>query len=67
VVDLSETTFMDSTGISVIIQAVLDLDRDPTRVILQNPCGPVLRVLQVTGIDELVTIEGKNPTESGLE
>ncbi len=56
VVDLSEVTFIDSTGLGVLIGArkrCVDSGR-AFRVVVADP--RILKVFQITGLDELFTI-----------
>ena len=55
-VDLSETTFMDSSGLHVLAQARTRLADANLRLALICPDGPVLRVLKLTGFDCLFEI-----------
>jgi anti-sigma B factor antagonist len=52
-VDLSETTFMDSTGVHAMAQARTRLADANLRLALICPDGPVLRVLKLTGFDRM--------------
>jgi anti-sigma B factor antagonist len=52
--DLSETTFMDSSGIHALVQA--RARRANLRLALICPDGPVLRVLRLTGLDRTFEI-----------
>jgi anti-anti-sigma factor len=58
VIDLRDTTFIDSTGISALVRVanfVAD-PPDPAQIILEAPQAAVLRTLTIVGIDRLVTI-----------
>jgi anti-anti-sigma factor len=57
VLDLSEVTFMDSTGLNLIAGAYRRLGSCPERIVLRKAPATVLRVLAVSGVDRLVTIE----------
>jgi anti-sigma B factor antagonist len=52
--DLSETTFMDSSGIHALVQA--RARQANLRLALICPDGPVLRVLRLTGLDRTFEI-----------
>jgi anti-sigma B factor antagonist len=52
-VDLSDTTFMDSSGLHALVAARAHLTRASRRLVLICPQGPVLRVLTLTGLDHL--------------
>jgi anti-sigma B factor antagonist len=53
VVDLSDVDFLDSSGVNVLMRARSLLGREDRAIVLVCPPGPVLRVLQVVGIDGL--------------
>lgn len=50
--DLSGVTFMDSTGIQVLMGARADAVKAGTEVRIQKTSAPVQRVLQLTGLLE---------------
>ena len=50
VVDLSEVTFMDSTGIGVLLNALRHLSGRRGGLVLVCPTERVLRPFQVTGL-----------------
>jgi anti-sigma B factor antagonist len=52
--DLSDVEFMDSTGITVIVDARGALD--PRRFLLICPPGPVRRVLDIAGVERAIPI-----------
>jgi anti-anti-sigma factor len=54
--DLSETTFMDSSGLHAMAQARTRLVDASLRLALICPDGPVLRVLKLTGFDRMFEI-----------
>ena len=54
--DLSETTFMDSSGLHAMAQARTRLADANLRLVLICPEGPVLRVITLTGFDRLFEI-----------
>ena len=55
-VDLSETTFMDSSGLHAMAQARTRLADANLRLALICPDGPVLRVLKLAGFDRMFEI-----------
>lgn len=59
--DLSNTTFMDSTGINVIVGALHHLGRKPEGIVLRDPTDAVRRVLAVAGVDHLFTVHTTGP------
>jgi stage II sporulation protein AA (anti-sigma F factor antagonist) len=54
VVDLSQVTFMDSTGINILIAAHNALTTAGGWLRLAAPTGPVLRTLQIVGVDAVI-------------
>lgn len=56
VIDLSETTFMDASGITVIVGARNRLGHS-SMVIIRHPSPMICRLLNIVGIDKVVTIE----------
>ena len=54
--DLSATTFMDSSGIHAIATARTRLTAANRRLVVICPDGPVLRVLTLTGFDGVLEI-----------
>jgi anti-anti-sigma factor len=55
VLDLRDVTFLDSTGISVLVNA--NRDRADGGLVLRSPAGAVSRVLELVGMDQLFRIE----------
>jgi anti-sigma B factor antagonist len=58
VIDLCAVGFLDSSGIHCLVRARALLGRDDRELALVCPPGQVRRVLEMTGIDELVPIYG---------
>jgi anti-sigma B factor antagonist len=56
VVDLSRVTFMDSTGLGVLLNALRALTRRKGRMALVCPNDRVLRPFQVTGLADRMPI-----------
>lgn len=54
VIDLSELTFMDSTGIRLLITAHARARTDGDRLVLIRPPARVFRVLCIAGVDGLL-------------
>ena len=59
VVDLAALHFLDSTGLSLLVQTRHGLaERErPGRLVVRNPQGHVRRVLEVSGVDQVLTVE----------
>jgi anti-anti-sigma factor len=65
-VDLSATTFMDSSGLHALAQARARLTDVGLRVALICPQGPVRRVLTLTGFDRMIeTHESRSGANQG--
>ncbi len=56
-IDLSSVTFMDSTGLQVLLAARRRAELAGGRLNLVDPTRAVRRVLEVTGVDHLFEIE----------
>jgi anti-sigma B factor antagonist len=54
VVDLSGLTFMDSTGVRLLIQAQARSRADSDRLLVLRGPGPVQRVFELCGVDDLL-------------
>jgi anti-sigma B factor antagonist len=57
VVDLEGLTFMDSMGISLLLNAFRRSRQAGHTFVLRGPTAPVTRVLEITGVDQVLTIE----------
>ena len=58
--DLSDLTFLDSTGIRVLITASRRAKAQDCSVILHAPREHVLRTLKLTGVDRLMDIDRRD-------
>jgi anti-sigma B factor antagonist len=56
VVDVSRIRFVDSTGLSVLVQAHHAARSAGRRLVLVAPSLRVRRLLQITGLDDVMTI-----------
>jgi len=54
-VDLNEVTFIDSTGLQVLIRAQIDATTAGRRLIVTGAQGAPLRVLRLSGLLEILT------------
>lgn len=54
VIDMGQVTFMDSSGINILIAAHQDLTEAGGWLRLAAPTGAVLRVLQLVGVDQFI-------------
>ncbi|MGN6696046.1 MAG: STAS domain-containing protein [Aquihabitans sp.] len=57
VVDLSQITFLDSSGIRALVTGGEALRTRSAELILRAPNANVRRVLEVTGLNQLLTLE----------
>ena len=57
VVDLSETEFIDSTGLGVLVRALKRLRHHGGDLILRSPKANARKVLHMTSLDRVMTIE----------
>lgn len=57
VLDFSEVTFVDSSGIAVVINALRSMAQIEGKLILSGMCPQPMRVFKASGIDKLVEIK----------
>jgi anti-sigma B factor antagonist len=57
VVDLSRLSFMDSTGMSVLLNARRRLIRQGRGMLVVCPAGPVLRVFELTSMIDTLRVQ----------
>ena len=60
-VDLGKVTFMDSTGIEVLLATRRRAELEGGSLTLLSPTQAVRRVIEVTGLDKLFTIDPEQP------
>jgi anti-sigma B factor antagonist len=58
---LGRVTFIDSTGIRVIVRADRDLRSDGGRLVIVSPSPAVARLLEITALDEHLDVEAGTP------
>jgi len=56
-VDLSAVTFIDSTGLTVLVQANTLLSASGARLVVADPSPVVVRVFQLAGLFDLLAVE----------
>ena len=56
VVDLTQTSFLDSTALGVLIGAVKRLRSDSGRLVLVNVDTNIAKTFEITGLDQIFTI-----------
>jgi anti-sigma B factor antagonist len=57
VLDLTDLTFLDSTGIRILVTACRRAETDGCPFVLRSPRRSVLKALRLTGVDRLMVIE----------
>ena len=63
IVDLTEVTFIDSSGLGVFVSTFKQLrSRDGGMLRLVGPTGNVRKVLEITGLDAVFAIEDRDPS-----
>lgn len=63
IVDLSEVSFCDSTGVRALAHIADAARREDRTIVLRAPQSPVRRVLQITGFDGYLESPGDRITE----
>jgi anti-sigma B factor antagonist len=64
-IDLSATTFMDSTGVTLLLRARGLLDGAGDGMVLRSPSEAVLAVLRIAGVTDLFLLAGDEPGADG--
>jgi len=59
VIDLTETTFIDSSGLAILIRAHRLLGQIPGAIVLRGPNPTARKLLDISGLDRLVTVEAQ--------
>ena len=57
VLDFQEVSFVDSSGIAVVINALRNMNQIEGKLILTGICSQPMRVFRASGIDKLVEIK----------
>lgn len=57
VLDFQEVTFMDSSGIAVVINALRNMTRIAGKLVLSGLSNQPMKVFRMSGIDKLVEIK----------
>lgn len=65
-IDLAAVEFMDSTGLTVLISAAKRLNASGGRLVLAAPSRPVIKLLAITGLNQVFTIVSRpSPRDGG--
>jgi anti-sigma B factor antagonist len=68
VVDLCDVSFLDSSGVRVLLHARAVLGRDERDLVVVCPPGPVRRIFEVAGIDDLFAMfESRDEAAAALQ
>jgi anti-sigma B factor antagonist len=62
VIDLTDTSFLDSSGLRALVGLQQLFGRDGGAVRLSQPSKPVMRVLEITGLTGYFSIDDARPT-----
>jgi anti-sigma B factor antagonist len=60
-IDLAELTFMDSTGLAVLIHGRRRLEGTGRRMVIAHPSPAIFRLLQIAGLDGWFDMEPSPP------
>ena len=60
IVDMSRTTFMDSTGLRALMELWQSQNAAGLDLVIRNPSGPVLRTLHYAGLDRVFKIQRRS-------
>ncbi len=64
-VDLSDVTFIDSSGISALIESQKQAIDDGSQLVLIAPSSPCRRVIEILGLDDFFRVEAVRTPSSG--
>lgn len=60
-VDMARVTFCDSTGLRALVEVHAAASKGGATVTVQDPPRQVRRVLEVTGVDQVIPVVGVGP------
>lgn len=66
VLDFAELTFMDASGLSVIVDMAVGLARSAGQLTVRSVPAPTQRILDITGVSDLLRIEAPDADLAGL-
>lgn len=61
IVDLTDTTFIDSSGLAVLVRAHKLLDQRADSVVVRAPSPTIRQVLGISGLDGIITVVPDQP------
>ena len=56
VIDLCDVSFLDSSGVNVLVRARALLAREERALLIICPAGPARRIFELAGIDDLLEL-----------
>jgi anti-anti-sigma factor len=59
VLDMAGLSFMDVSGLRAILDAARSLRRDGGSLVIANPMPHIVRLLELTAIDQSVEVQGR--------
>ena len=59
VLDLAELTFMDVSGLRTILDYAREARRAHRPFVIENPMPHIVRLLELTAIDQTLTVQGR--------
>ena len=65
VIDLTDVTFCDSIGIGTLVRAHVEAARQGTVVRISNPQRQIRRVLEITGVLDILSADGAQAASVG--
>lgn len=64
VIDMAEVSFMDSSGLRVLLDLHQRAGEAERRLVLRTPSQSVTKLLEVSGLSDHFTVEGEATTDS---
>jgi anti-sigma B factor antagonist len=66
VIDMRGVTFMDSTGLASIVRAYQTAEKSGYAVVLRRGSNQVQRLFALTGVDERLSFDDEQPSQTGV-
>ncbi|MBL8779258.1 MAG: STAS domain-containing protein [Acidimicrobiales bacterium] len=66
VMDMARVTFVDSTGLALLVRAQRSVTANGGHVVVRSPSPQFRHLLAITGVDALVTVEPHEPERTRL-
>jgi anti-anti-sigma factor len=57
-IDMAQVTFVDSSGLALLVRAHRWVSEFGGRIVVRSPSPQFLRLLEITGVDAVITVEG---------